>query len=339
MVWKNSKVKVIRDNIETIYQEHLNGKHLATIADEWGIAKATLTNVFKEFNLEVFRYPVHREKIIEDNVVDDMYAMHLQGYSTKKTAEKYGRTAAQVHRAFNRMGYTRRNKPEELRRYYVDHYYFDDVDTQDKAYWLGFIYADGYISSLNGDMKTITLSISQKDEVHILKLLRCLGSDYPVTKHVIQTGYNNCSTYLKISIDSEQMYNALIKLRCNAKLKNVLTPTKLMPNLHRHFLRGYYDGNGSIYTTTNSDVKQKDWYVYFAGTDGLLHWIHDYFVEEGFVKKDYNFEKKKQTHQVGCIRYGGNNQIRRILNHIYEDSTVQLDRKYYSYLKLNTSKN
>ena len=55
--------------------------------------------------------------------------------------------------------------------------YFEIIDTEDKAYWLGFIYADG---NINKAKNTLTINLQGKDNGHLAKLNKCIGGNYSV---------------------------------------------------------------------------------------------------------------------------------------------------------------
>nr|DAG90196.1 MAG TPA: endonuclease [Crassvirales sp.] len=50
--------------------------------------------------------------------------------------------------------------------------FFSVIDTEEKAYWLGFLYADGFISASGN---TVGLSISLKDIDHLKKYNNALN--------------------------------------------------------------------------------------------------------------------------------------------------------------------
>lgn len=58
----------------------------------------------------------------------------------------------------------RNTKP--LRTYSLDENVFEVVDTEEKAYWLGFLYADGYVSDAKND---IEIGLAEKDAAHLEK--------------------------------------------------------------------------------------------------------------------------------------------------------------------------
>ena len=74
--------------------------------------------------------------------------------------------------------------------------------------------------------------------------------------------------------------------------------------------------------------------VNFLGTDDVLTFIHNYLVENNLTNKKLYLEKRKQNQIVSSIRYGGNDKVERILNHLYYNSSIFLYRKEERYQEL-----
>ena len=111
------------------------------------------------------------------------------------------------------------------------------------------------------------------------------------------------------------------------------TQEDLDKDLIRHFVRGYFDGDGSIY---KNNGKYPFYSISIVGTDNLLNFIHDYFYRNNLTKRSYSsLKKRKSTQTVSYIRYGGNNVVNDILTHLYDgiDTNIPLDRKYKLFLK------
>ena len=66
--------------------------------------------------------------------------------------------------------------------------YFETIDTEHKAYWLGFIYADGYLS-ISGKTKRMGVSLCLKDKVHLQNFSKCIESNYPIHEYEVSNGY------------------------------------------------------------------------------------------------------------------------------------------------------
>jgi hypothetical protein len=136
-----------------------------------------------------------------------------------------------------------------MRKYKVNEEYFD-VLNENSAYWLGFLYADGYVRLRNGRSGTLKLKLKDTDRNHIEKFLNDIDSDHP-----IKCGIDGKSKFCLTSVNSNKMVKRLFELGCvNNKTFKIRLPD-LTQNLMSHFIRGYFDGDGSI-----SKVKNTTWY-------------------------------------------------------------------------------
>ena len=113
-------------------------------------------------------------------------------------------------------GYVRRKRntvkgKEKLgasRKHHFNENYFEKIDTEDRAYWLGFLYADGNVSygkDKNGNKKgcTVEVTLSEKDKSHLYKFLKCLNADfnYPLEKRIVHLNDKKFVSY-RVSLNS-----------------------------------------------------------------------------------------------------------------------------------------
>lgn len=125
------------------------------------------------------------------------------------------------------------------KKYNVNSSYFKDINTEEKAYWLGFLYADGYVRlRRSGELR---LKLKQTDKKHIELFKKCIESTHPIKDSVSIVKYSDNkiskskSSY--ISINNTKIVRDLIKLGCvNAKSFIIKLP-KLKHDLIRHFIR------------------------------------------------------------------------------------------------------
>ena len=95
---------------------------------------------------------------IDDNLVIEKYN---ELKNLKKVAESFGVSLRPIKRILKKNNLELTN-----RRYNVNHKYFEVIDTEEKAYWLGFLYADGcVIKTKTGS--SLLLKLSVKDEEHL----------------------------------------------------------------------------------------------------------------------------------------------------------------------------
>ena len=193
---------------------------------------------------------------------------------------------------------------------------FETIDTEEKAYWLGFLYADGSVGSTDN---RIELGLAEKDLKHIEKFRDFTGIFNKISYRATTKSYRYAFKSIPCKED-------LIKQGCVPKKSLILkfpTEDQVPPHLIRHFIRGYFDGDG-WFTNTNDCFQ-----VGIIGTEDFIR---------GFLD---NIEIQNKTNKIfivhrenGAKRYvfGAYNDVLNFLNWIYKDSNVYLDRKYEHYL-------
>lgn len=216
-------------------------------------------------------------------------------------------------------------------KYYIDESIFNTIDSEEKAYWLGFLYADGYISK---DKSLITLTLSSKDREHLIKFANFLKTNSPIRDYKVKgnrgtltkESYNASS----INIYSNIIKNDLITLGCVNKKSLILTfpKEKLIPKeFIRHFIRGYFDGDGSVFISHEHHWRNQT-------LTNVIHWrfIGTLNMLEN-IKKQINIpigvisKVKKASENTYELAYKRTKWAQTFYNYLYKDSTIYLDRK------------
>lgn len=202
------------------------------------------------------------------------------------------------------------------KRPFSNRYIFKNIDTEEKAYWLGFLYADGSVGSTDN---RIELGLAEKDLHHIEKFKHFINLDNKISYRPKLKSY-------RYSFRDAEFKRILIEKGCVPKKSLILTfPTEeqVPDNLIRHFIRGYFDGDGCF---SNTDYC---FMVEFISTENFIRGCLSKLPST--LRKDL---KIKDVHRPdGAKKYGfySYNDISVFLNYIYKDSTIYLDRKYALY--------
>ena len=222
-----------------------------------------------------------------------------------------------------------------MSKYFYNENYFKEIDTTEKAYWLGFLYADGCITRFyrNEKMKSMSLELTLQsfDKEHLKKLRRCLDSNVPISEKRVKKYLAN-----KIVFNCTSMCRDLINNGCTPVKSNTLSfpnDSILRKDLISHFIRGYFDGDGGIhYGESNAYNKARGKYYlqfsyscYFSGNYNFLSSIKMILEENGIkVSKIYK-DTRSNNHQIYI--YGKEN-IEIFRKYIYKDQTINLSRKF-----------
>ena len=205
--------------------------------------------------------------------------------------------------------------------------HFENIDTEEKAYWLGFLYADGYISAKEDK---IELCLAEKDFHHLEKFKNFIGLSNKICYRAATKAY-------RYSFRSTSCKQDLIKQGCVPKKSLILhfPTTEQVPDaLLRHFLRGYFDGDG-WFTNTES--------CFEAGLISSQDFINSFLAKiESFIDVKIDSTVKNVHRENGAKKYSfySKHDVTVFLDFLYQDSSIYLDRKYEHYLdfKINGSK-
>lgn len=216
----------------------------------------------------------------------------------------------------------------------IDHHYFDVIDTEAKAYFLGFLYADGH-NSYKTNKYQVRLSLQAEDE-HILEDFKQeLKSSGEIKSLFAKSSKSNKVTEQKVfAFYSKDLSLTLKKLGCTEqKTHEVDFPSEdIVPDhLVRHFIRGYLDGDGSIYVNEDKYTNA----ISINGTREILEGIQDIFVSKLGITPVKIYDGNGKVHDW---KKGGRTQVLKILDWLYEDATFYLKRKHDKYIQIKNLK-
>ena len=208
------------------------------------------------------------------------------------------------------------------RMYKVNHQFFDEINTEEKAYILGFLYADGTNQEHKNGGKYVSFTQLEQDKDILEKINISMGSNYPLYESIQES---NGKLKYKLSINSQQLSNTVSRLGAvpNKSLILKFPDTSIFKSkdLIRHFIRGYFDGDGSV-----SGDKQKQFCL--VGTIDFLLPLQQILIEElGFSETKLEQRHKDRDNNIRSLRYCGVIQCITFRDWLYKDTTIYLERK------------
>ena len=213
------------------------------------------------------------------------------------------------------------------RKYQVNDDYFETIDTEEKAYWLGFIYADGYVMS-NSDK--VGIALSSIDKSHLEKFKKAITFTGEIKDYVETGGYAIGATYSRILITSSKLKKDLMRHGIVPNKTDIIKfPTMLSKDLLPHFIRGYFDGDGCITHQSKQVSGNLNYMIKITGTLDMIKNIESSIGVNFQIAQRFP-ERNKDNYQ---IETGGNLKVKQILRYMYENATIFLDRKYNTVLK------
>lgn len=193
----------------------------------------------------------------------------------------------------------------------MNHSFFNIINNERKAYWLGMLMADGCVYR-KGYHNIVILALKNEDSYHLNNFKVDIDCDNNIYSH-------NSGSSKQLRIYSKKMCDDLEKIGCTQRKSLSLQFPELDESLLPHFIRGYFDGDGSAYL-----VAQKFLACKFVGTYGFLSSLNDVFIENEISNRPI---EKTFSGNAYHLRYQKNADVRSIYNFMYSNSTISLDRK------------
>lgn len=245
--------------------------------------------------------------------------------SLTKLGEKYGVKRQTLSKHLKNRGYEVINYQNRIR---CDETVFDIIDNENSAYWLGFLYADGNISSTGN---RIEVHLALKDIKHLEKFRKFLKLENEIRSGFDSKGFGFCH----LSVRNKHLWNSLNSLGCYPQKSLILKFPKLsifkgnVQELTLHFIRGYVDGDGCLCTYKNKNKNSIITQLNLVGTKEFLTTVNTIFKNKGFIrnKSCKNWENKAYSLQFSNV------PSRKIARYLYENANIYLERKYNKYLE------
>lgn len=186
------------------------------------------------------------------------------------------------------------------------------IEKEEDAYWFGFLLADG---SVNSERYSLEVALKEGDLDHLEKLKHYFNSDRSIK-------YREKTKSYRIIIYSKELIKNLISLGCVQNKTYLLNMSKCFENVPKHlinhFIRGYFDGDGSILRTKKTSM--------CAHKKEVLEIIL-YNLPDEIKKRTIYEERSLYSFQYGVKK------SKLFLNYLYDNANVYLNRKYLLYLK------
>lgn len=261
---------------------------------------------------------------------EEITKLYQEGKTAKEISSLLGFKYHQpVYNYFKKMGWGRTGKTGK-RIYKVNEDFFKCINTEEKAYILGFICADGHIEK---DRLNITVSIKDRD---ILEKIRyAMHSNHPIKEVQRTNPYKK--TNRENLILSELMIGSveLVKPLFNMGLTTNKTYTlngdilKYIPKyLIRDFLRGYFDGDGNVFFGRRYSSGYKYNVNICGNEDFLLKSFQVYFPSNNKLYKDL------YSRQCYVWKISQKDKVRDFMYYLYYNSSIFLQRKYNEFRKI-----
>lgn len=251
---------------------------------------------------------IHQDKL------NKSVELFYEGYSPLQISKMLHVSAQKVRNHLKNFGYVDMNIDTGLN---VD--IFKEIDTEEKAYWLGFLYADGYI-------RESSIELALKDKEHIEKFKEFTGSRCKISEKHITLKDKQYTAYRISMRNKDFAYWLYDKGMHQNKSLDITYPSCIPNELNKDFIRGYFDGNGCISFLYNNPLKPV---ITINSTKSMLESI------VSIMNLPNNHIR--QVSKIHEYRTAKLDSVYNFLYNIYNSSTIYLDRKFQKYCLLAES--
>lgn len=239
--------------------------------------------------------------------------------SLTKLGVKYNIKRQILSERFKSWGYEIINQQNRTR---LNESVFDTMDSEEQFYWLGFMFADGNISS-EGHRIEVRLSI--KDLSHLEKFRNFLQLSTE-----IRTGETNGNGWCHLSVRNKHLWEVLNSYGCVPQKSLILKFPRIALKSQKFlldFIRGYVDGDGCLCIYQDKDKYRTR--LSLLGTESFVTSVNKIFKNVGYIrnKSCENWANKAYELKFSDI------PSRKIARYLYENANIYLDRKYNKYLE------
>lgn len=249
---------------------------------------------------------------------DLIISRYKNGEAFTKIAKDIKKSSNFVRRILCKNNIEIRNASQSHEKYTFDKDFFKKIDSEEKAYVLGFLYADGNVCK-----NVMQICLHKQDEEIIFLIKKALKSNHPIV---------NDRGYVRFRIGNIGLAKDLLKNGiCERKTFIIEFPNeKILPkNLQRHFIRGYFDGDGCVKHGKDKKYNYTTWGVEFISCLNFLTKINEILVEQAGLNLANLTKEKRREKPIYYLRHGGTSPKRVSLFYkfLYNESNFFLKRK------------
>lgn len=260
---------------------------------------------------------MRKAKDLTKDEISEILQKRDDGIYEKDIIKDHNISQRQYYNILRDNGIVRRYK---VQKYNFNEDYFEVIDSEDKAYFLGFIVADGSVNSI-----TNVIQITQKDPDILYEFKKYIEYDGDLIKSKSRDVFD-------IKISSSKTKSDLLRLGIVSNKTMIVKYPMISESLQSHFIRGVFDGDGCI--SIHHDKRDNSDRGQVNICSGSFDFINEYvnrLVKYCGVKRN-NIRQPKGTYYV--IDWGGLSDVEKIYEFLYKDASIFLKRKKETFDKV-----
>jgi len=293
--------------LEQYRSNMITGKEIGALIQK---SESTILRYLRKYNVQ--RYYEDKDWLKQK--------IEVEGLSPARVAKQANCDLKTIHKYMQKYKLQKKVR----RKYHCNEHFFDVIDTEEKAYWLGFLYADGGLTYSKGQNR-IRVQLNINDSAHLEKLNMSLSSNAKIVygqDYDPRTGKNN--KYAVLKIYSKWMCESLMHLGYVPSNNSANTVPHMNEEFIPAFIRGLFDGDGCFsYEVSSKGLPSFN----IVGGKEVIDFVSRYLKYKLNINVQNKFERNMYWLDVS-----GFASVYSIMELLYNQATVYLDRKYSKYM-------
>jgi transposase-like protein len=308
--------KLPEETIQEVISLYQAGVPPKEIGEKLGVYNNSVTRLLRKRGIE----RTQAAPRVSNETAQYIIQKYQDGVSSEILAKELNINSSTVLRILKRNNIEARSDSESKRIYPLDESVLDQIDCEEKAYFLGLMWSDGSISKKGND---ISIRLLSKDQ----DVLKQLSMFFYKQDRIIINKDGNDKEIATFRMCSQKLKQRLGEIGCHPnKTFTNQYPIGLSPDLDRHFIRGVIDGDGSV-------LDYEIPLITITGTDELLCAISE-IIQKKLNITPYKSKKNKYRENgknIMHLEYNGIKKFQGLGDWIYSDSNIKMNRKYNNY--------
>lgn len=339
-IGKLNELKKYKNEIKEMYNNNIS---LKNIAIKYNCSRDTIKRFVVQNNFPERKKmnPLYKNFSEEDD--EKIKYLYAEGKSTREIGKIMNTSGVTVSKHLQKMGIKIRDLHKSRQIYSFNENYFKTINNEHKAYWLGFIAADGCVLEptysvskrtgkiIKKEQGALQIGLQKKDKSHLEKFQKDINDTHKLYYSQNRKAYD-------IKLLSDVICKDLQQYNITPRKSLILQfPNNIRKDLLKHFIRGYFDGDGSIAFCKNKKgiMSAGSIQVSIIGTIMFLNVLNNVLNNELKIKETIINLSERYNSITKEIFFSSIDHKKNFLDFIYKDATIYLDRKYERYLIFN----
>ncbi|MDO8610086.1 MAG: LAGLIDADG family homing endonuclease [bacterium] len=318
--------KLTQEEQNQVCQLYKNEIKIDQIANQFNIENPTVYNILKYNNIKTDR----RDRILTPKETSEILNKYKNGETLFDLAKEYNTFWKKLTTLLKNSDI----KIRSSRKYSVNHNYFEKIDTEEKAYFLGILYADG--CNINTSNRgTIKLSLQEPDKYIVEEFAKCIKYTGKIYISPRNSWKKTLQNQYYVAINSRKLSNDLLNIGMTPRKSLTLEFPKLNKNLIPAFINGYFDGDGCMCNSKTPFNKIRG-RISILSSNTFCNYLQQTLLKQYKIE---SIVRKATNSKIWILTISREKSILLFFNTIYKNRKFFMKRKYQKFIEYMSSRN